>query len=87
VLTILSQVIRGRMMMRRKIKAMSAEGRISALILSVIPFLMVGLNSIITPEYYGGIVDDPMFLPLAVVAVGLIVTNAVVLFKLVNFKF
>lgn len=86
VLTILSQVIRGRMMMRRKIKAMSAEGRISALILSVIPFLMVGLNSIITPEYYGDIVDDPMFLPLAAVAMTLIVTNALVMFKLVNFK-
>lgn len=87
VLTILSQVIRGRMMMRRKIKAMSAEGRISALILSAIPFLMVGLNSIITPEYYGGIVDDPLFLPLAVVALTLILLNAIVLFKLVNFKF
>jgi tight adherence protein B len=37
VLTLLSQVIRGRGMMRRKIKAMSAEGRISALILSCIP--------------------------------------------------
>ena len=73
-------------MMRRKIKAMSAEGRISALILSCIPFLMVGLNSIITPEYYGGVVDDPMFLPLAAVAVGLIVTNALVMMKLVSFK-
>jgi tight adherence protein B len=87
VLTVLSQTIRGRTMMRRKIKAMSAEGRISALILSVIPFLMVGLNSIITPEYYGGVVDDPMFVPLAMIAVTLILTNAFVLFKLVNFKF
>lgn len=86
VLTLLSQVIRGRAMMRRKIKAMSAEGRISALILSCIPFLMVGLNSIITPEYYGGVVEDPMFLPLAGVAIGLIVTNALVMAKLVSFK-
>ena len=86
VLTLLSQVIRGRGMMRRKIKAMSAEGRISALILSCIPFLMVGLNSIITPEYYGGVVDDPMFLPLAGIALGLIVTNALVMAKLVSFK-
>jgi tight adherence protein B len=53
----------------------------------VIPFLMVGLNSLITPEYYGGIVDSPMFLPLAVLALALIFTNAIVLFKLVNFKF
>ena len=87
ILTVLSQVIRGRLMMRRKIKAMSAEGRISAFILSAIPFLMVGLNSIITPEYYGGIVDDPLFVPLAVIAVGLVLANAFVMFKLVNFKF
>jgi tight adherence protein B len=87
VLTILSQVIRGRMMMRRKIKAMSAEGRISAIILSAIPFVMVGLNSILTPEYYGGIMDDPLFVPLTVIAITLIVTNAAVMFKLVNFKF
>lgn len=86
VLTLLSQVIRGRGMMRRKIKAMSAEGRISALILSCIPFLMVGLNSVITPQYYGDVVDDPKFLPLAAVAIGLIVTNAVVMAKLVSFK-
>lgn len=87
VLTLLSQVIRGRSMMRRKIKAMSAEGRISALILSCIPFLMVGLNSILTPQYYGDVVDDPNFLPLAALAIGLIVTNALVMAKLVSFKF
>ena len=68
--------MRGRMMMRRKIKAMSAEGRISAFILSGIPFVMVGLNSIITPEYYGGVADDPLFMPLAMVALALIVTTA-----------
>jgi tight adherence protein B len=86
VLTILSQVIRGRLMMRRKIRAMSAEGRISAMILSAIPFLMVGLNSIITPEYYGGVVSDPRFVPAAVIAVTLILTNAFVLYRLVNFR-
>lgn len=86
VLTILAQVIRGRAMMRRKIKAMSAEGRISALILSCLPFVMFALNMIITPEYYGGVMDDPLFLPLAAAAVGLIVLNALILFKLVNFR-
>lgn len=86
VLTVLAGVIRGRAMMRRKIKAMSAEGRISALILSCIPFLMVGLNSILTPEYYGGVVDNPYFLPLAGVALALILLNALVMAKLVSFK-
>lgn len=86
VLTVLAQVIRGRAMMRRKIKAMSAEGRISALILSCIPFIMVGLNTVITPEYYGGVVDDPLFLPMALLALALIAVNALVMAKLVSFK-
>lgn len=87
ILTVLAQVMRGRAMTRRKIKAMSAEGRVSAVILSCIPFVMVGLNSIITPEYYGGVVNDPLFLPLALTALALIALNALVLFKLVHFKF
>lgn len=86
ILTVLSQVIRGRAMTRRKIKAMSAEGRVSAVILSSIPFIMVGLNSILTPEYYGGVLDDPLFVPLAITALILIALNALILFKLVNFR-
>ena len=80
------EVMRGRIMMRRKIKSMSAEGRISAWILSSIPFLMVGLNSIITPSYYGDVVQDPLFMPMAIGALGLIFLNGFVLFRLVNFR-
>lgn len=86
VLGVLAGVMRGRIMMRRKIKSMSAEGRISAWILSSIPFLMVGLNSIITPAYYGDVVQDPLFMPMALVALGLIFLNGFVLFRLVNFR-
>lgn len=86
VLGVLATVMRGRIMMRRKIKAMSAEGRISALILSGIPFLMVGLNSILSPAYYGDVVGEPMFMPMALAALGLICLNGFVLFRLVNFR-
>lgn len=86
VLGVLAQVIRGRAMMRRKIKAMSAEGRISAIILSGLPFVIFGLNSIITPEYYGDVMDYPLFMPLAAAAVGLVILNGLILFKLVNFR-
>jgi tight adherence protein B len=87
VLTVLAQVMRGRAMMRRKIHAMSAEGRISAFILSGLPFVMFGLNMVITPEYYGGVINDPLFPPMAAAAVGLVALNALVLFRLVRFRF
>ena len=86
VLGVLAGVMRGRIMMRRKIKSMSAEGRISAWILSSIPFLMVGLNSIITPSYYGDVVQYPLFMPMALAALALICLNGFVLFRLVNFR-
>ena len=86
VLGVLAGVMRGRIMMRRKIKSMSAEGRISAWILSSVPFLMVGLNSIITPSYYGDVASDPLFMPLTLVTLGLIFLNGFVLFRLVNFR-
>ncbi len=86
VLGVLAGVMRRRIMMRRKIKSMSAEGRISAWILSGLPFLMVGLNSIITPSYYGDVVKDPLFLPMVIVTLGFIFLNGFVLFRLVNFR-
>lgn len=86
VLGVLAGVMRGRIMMRRKIKSMSAEGRISAWILSSIPFLMVGLNAIITPSYYGDVMSDPMFLPMTLAALALIFLNGFVLYRLVNFR-
>jgi tight adherence protein B len=86
VLGVLAGVMRERMMMRRKIKAMSAEGRISAIILSCIPFLMVGLNAIITPSYYGDVMGNPLFPVMALLALGLILLNGFVLLRLVNFR-
>jgi tight adherence protein B len=86
VLGVLAGVMRGRIMMRRKIKSMSAEGRISAWILSSIPFLMVGLNSIITPSYYGDVMGYPLFMPMALVALALIFLNGFVLYRLVSFR-
>ena len=49
----LAAMIRLRMKMRRKVKAISAEGRISAIILSALPVLMMIVVNLMTPDYYG----------------------------------
>ncbi len=85
VIEVLSKVIRSRMMMRRKIRAISAEGRATAAFLSVVPILMFTFTSISSPNYYGGVMDDPLFVPMAVAVVLLTVLNAVVMYRLVNF--
>ncbi|MDF1619639.1 type II secretion system F family protein [Pseudothioclava nitratireducens] len=85
VIEVLSKVIRNRISMRRKIRAISSEGRASALFLSVLPFAMFTFTSISAPDYYGGVRDDPLFIPLAVTVLGLVAANLLILRKLVNF--
>ncbi|WP_413719759.1 type II secretion system F family protein [Silicimonas sp. MF1-12-2] len=87
ILSVLSKVIRDRLTMRRKIKAISAEGRLSAAILSVVPVIIfVGLN-VMSPAYYGDIADEPGAKPLVFIVVTLVLVNAVILRKLVTFRF
>lgn len=85
VVELLAKVIRGRIMMRRKIRAISSEGRASAWFLSVIPILMFVFTSISSPTYYGGVYDEPLFIPMASAVVILTVLNAIILRRLVNF--
>ncbi len=87
ILSTLARVIRGRMTMRRKIRAISSEGRLSAIFLSVLPIFIGVFTSITAPSYYGDVSDDPLFMPIAVAVVVLIVVNAIALKKLVSFRF
>ena len=55
----LSDTIRQRAKLRRKVRALSAEGRISALILGAVPFVLFGAINFIAPEFYGAHWDHP----------------------------
>ena len=87
VLNVMSRTIRDRLNMRKKIKALSAEGRLSAAFLSFIPVFIFVVMQIITPSYYGSIANEPEAIPLGIAIVVLTVLNALILRKLVNFRF
>lgn len=59
VLAKISAVIRGRFRFARKVKTLSAEGRMSAWILTLQPLAMVVLLQVTTPDYLTMLVDDP----------------------------
>jgi tight adherence protein B len=86
VIQTLSNVIRRRIAMRRKILAISSEGRLSAWFLSALPVFIFGFTAVSTPSYYGGVYEDPMFTPMATAIILLTVLNFLVLRKLVNFR-
>jgi tight adherence protein B len=55
----ISAVIRGRFKLYRRVRTLSAEGRMSAWILAVIPFVLFAAISITTPNYMPMLLKDP----------------------------
>lgn len=82
----LSRVMRQRFAMRRRVMAVSSEGRISALILTAMPFLMYGGTVITAPNYYASVSDDPLFIPMCIGIAFFVIGNGLMLRKLINFR-
>jgi tight adherence protein B len=59
----LSQVIRERASMMRKVRALSSEGRMTAVMLTALPVVAFTLLFIGNPRFYLDVADDPAFLP------------------------
>ncbi len=53
-------VIRSRFKLQRKIKTLSAEGRLSAWILAMVPFVLSAIISLVSPEYLPILFSDPI---------------------------
>jgi len=86
IIQVLSQTVRGRIAMRQRVKAISAEGRLTGVFLSGLPFFILGTMSLMNPDYYLGVVGEPMFLPMALTVAFLVTANALAIMKLVNFR-
>lgn len=56
----ISVVIRGRFKLARRVRTLSAEGRLSAWILALIPILLIGAMSYTSPTYLPILFKDPM---------------------------
>jgi tight adherence protein B len=87
VLSNLARVIRERFKLRRKVRALSAEGRVSAYGLSVLPLLLFFLLSFIAPGYYGDIWEDPIVQPVLIATVIWAMVGMFMMYKMVNFKY
>ncbi|WFP76054.1 type II secretion system F family protein [Mesorhizobium sp. WSM4906] len=63
ILANLSRVLRERQKLKMKIRALSAEGRVSAWIISLFPVVMFLLLLITAPGYYGSVWNNPLIFP------------------------
>ena len=87
ILARLSQLMRKRSEMRLKIRALSAEGRASALFLSAFPFLLIFVINLFAPKYFDSIRLSHIFEPTVIIALGLLAVGNVIMYRMVNFKY
>ena len=82
----LAAVIRDRHNMFRKVRAVSAEGRISAWVIGLMPFFVIAVVNLIAPEFFRDVSTDPLFIPLFVVAGVLLMFGEIIIYRMVNFR-
>jgi tight adherence protein B len=86
ILNNLSAVIRQRFKMRRKIRALSAEGRASALILSSLPIAMFAVIHFLVPSFYASVWDQDLTKIVLLLAGGWMSIGNFIMYRLVNFR-
>jgi tight adherence protein B len=82
----LSSVIRQRFKMRRKIRALAAEGRASALILSSLPIGIFLAIQFVAPNYYNSIWNESITKLCLMIAGGWMGIGNLVMYRMVNFR-
>ncbi|WP_349359367.1 type II secretion system F family protein [Stappia sp.] len=83
----LSKVLRERKSMKGKIRAMSQEAKSSAAIIGSLPFLLVGVLSLISPSFIEVLFTDPAGQIILVVSGGWMLTGIFIMKKMINFDF
>ena len=82
----LAHVLRMRAQMKLKIKAMTSEGKASAWIIGILPFIVFVMIYMINPDYMGGFFTDPR---LIITGVGGLVWMAIgvgIMAKMISFE-
>jgi tight adherence protein B len=82
----LSQVIRARFKLFRRVRAITAEAKWSGMFLSAFPIVALVAIQVIKPDYYNDVKDDPVFIPAALVVAAFLVINVIFMKVMVNIK-
>ncbi len=86
ILARLSKLMRERFKMCRRVRALTAEGRFSALALTFLPPIVLAIMNFISPVLYGAVWGNPGWTLMLFLAVGLIALGNIVMWKMVNFR-
>lgn len=87
ILSNLAKVLRERNKLRLKIRALAAEGRISAILLSSFPIAMFAILQVIAPSFYGNVWGDPIIIPVFTIFGVWALIGDYIMYRMVTFDF
>lgn len=82
----LSTVIRHRFRLKGQVKALSAHGRMTSIILTGLPIITTFLLNLVAPEYLGGMFKDPDGQKMVFAAVVMVVMGSVIIQKIIKIQ-
>jgi tight adherence protein B len=82
----LSTVIRERHSMYLKVRALSSEGRMTAIMLTVLPVFAFAMLFLMNPSFYLDVADDPAFMPSFLGLILMYVIGFITIRKMVDLK-
>lgn len=82
----LADVIRAKATLRKKVAALTAEGRMSCIILAILPIALFAILNLLRPEFYGEVAQDPLFAPLMTGPPILLMLGVFMIWRMVNLK-
>ncbi|MBB2786599.1 UNVERIFIED_ORG: tight adherence protein B [Rhizobium esperanzae] len=83
----LSKTLRDRTMLRAKVRAISSEGRITAIFMSIYPFLLYAMIRALSPTYFDPVWDSGHGTTLVCALLAVMAIGNVILYKMVNFEY
>ncbi len=86
VLARLASLMRERFTLRLKIRALSSEGRLSAWILSAMPFILVAVVRFMSKDYFEDLIESPLLGPTLLYCGASLVIANIFIYRMVNFK-
>ncbi len=86
ILESIASLTRERFKLAGKIKALSAEGRLTAIILTALPFVIILVLSLINPGYLSGMLNDPGGTVFVIAAAIMMGAGIAVIRKMINIR-
>jgi tight adherence protein B len=82
----LADTMRAKAQLRKKVAAISAEGKMSFWVVSILPVVVLATLMVLRPEYYTEVASERLFWPLMSIPPVLWLVGAFAIWRMINFK-